>query len=269
MRVGLALSGGGALGAAHVGVIEELVRHDVPLDLVCGTSAGAIVGLLYCEGGLDAVYGFLNDFAALRMTSKVRGLVTRPPARIFTELRALLSQRVKSRDLLEVRPRFVCVATDLAEGGPVALTEGDPVACVMASAAYPGVFPAQQVAGRWLIDGGVTSNLSADVVRSAGMDFVIGSSLYAVARTPRAEWRSPVSRLQTMVRAIEMMECALSGLQMKYCDFCFMPSAGTHKWYDFDRLPAILAQGREHGASRIEALSDMLASRRADELRQP
>ena len=61
MKIGLALSGGGALGVAHIGVLEELERHHLRIDLLSGTSAGAIIGLLYADGGLPAIEAFLEE----------------------------------------------------------------------------------------------------------------------------------------------------------------------------------------------------------------
>jgi NTE family protein len=58
MYIGLALSGGGAIGAAHIGALEQMEEHCVRLDSICGISAGAIVGLLYADGGIDAIFRF-------------------------------------------------------------------------------------------------------------------------------------------------------------------------------------------------------------------
>lgn len=253
MKIGLALSGGGALGAAHIGILEELEKNDISIDGVCGTSCGAIVGLLFCEGGAAAMRAFLADYARLNITSKVRGLLINPPHRLFSSIEDLLSKYVSSKDIRLMRPKFSCVATDIGNGEMVVLDEGNPIRAAMASAAYPGVFPVQRIGERHLIDGGLIRNLPADVVRAMGVDFVIGSSLYTVPPLG-PEIQPPLNRVKLLIRSLEIMERALSSLQMINCDFCLIPPTESYKWYDFDRLEQIAELGRLYAAQHIDEL---------------
>lgn len=253
MRVGIALSGGGALGAAHIGVLEAIEASGMPVDLVCGTSAGAIIGLLFAYGGGEAIGAFLQDIADA-------GLITRPfllsrgPEHIFTLIAEMLRKRVPVTTFSALSRRFSCVATDISAGDMVVLSDGDPVDAVMASSAYPGVFPAQRREQRWLVDGGVVCNLPAHVIRGQGADFIIGSSLYGLTPLHNPTRATPPSRIQTALRALEVQQHALSEVHMHECDYCFTPPVDAFKWYEFTHLPAIHALGRAYAQEHMGEL---------------
>ena len=180
MKIGLALSGGGAMGAAHIGLIEELVRNNIRIDAICGTSAGAIAGLLYAYGGIPSLNKFYIDMEQAGLFSRTKNIF-RKNETIFSIIEDLLRDSVKVKHFSDLSVKFSCVASDLETGEPVHLKTGDPIKAVMASAAYPGVFPVQKVNGKHLIDGGVTRSLPAGFLKEFGVDFTIGSSLYSIA----------------------------------------------------------------------------------------
>jgi NTE family protein len=254
MKIGLALSGGGALGGAHVGVLEELEGHGVGFDMICGTSAGAIVGLLYSCGGLDAIEGVVEDLERHRIVGARTKVPAKHPDRVFAEIDEALRRHVRADDFTDLPIPFSCVATDVVTGELLVIEEGDPVAAVMASAAYPGVFPVQRVGDRYLIDGAVTRTLPADVLRRKGADFIIGSSLYRLTPIQTGGRKLRLSRIATALRAYEIMQGEITNLQMKYCDFCFTPPIDAYRWYDFDRVREIRDAGRAYARGEIGSL---------------
>ncbi len=254
MTVGLALSGGGALGVAHIGVLETLEAAGMTVDLIAGTSAGAILGLLYADGGLPAIHRFLDELTARGLLPQLPVPPLRPPGQLFKAMGECLRRTVHAATFDALPRPFCCVAADLQTGEMVTLDAGAVVPAVLASAAYPGVFPLQRVDGRILVDGGSVRNFPADVLRARGMEFVIGCSLYGIPRMEYARLQQPFSRLQTLLRAYEMMEYALSRLQFPFCDFCFTPPVESFRWFEFNRLPEILRIGREYALTRREPL---------------
>lgn len=254
MHIGLALSGGGAIGAAHIGVLEQIEEYRVHPDSICGTSAGAIVGLLYADGGIDAIFRFLKLLETDGLIRSPLGLLARTPEKIWTLVGEALSMCVEARSFEDLRVPFSCVATDIVTGAPVVIDSGDPVAAVKASAAYPGVFAIQRVSGRYLVDGGITRNLPADIVRKSGADFVIGSSLYRVPEVKYNRGKPRLSRVEVALRALEIMELEMSLQQIKLCDFCFQPPVETYRWYDFDRVAEILRLGRMDASENVGML---------------
>ncbi|MDH5565273.1 MAG: patatin-like phospholipase family protein [Myxococcales bacterium] len=204
-RVGLVLSGGGARGFAHVGVLEVLEELRVPVDVIAGTSMGAVVGGLYASGlspaelrqvvsQIDWIAVF-NDVPPRRERSFRRkqddfdfltGLrlyikdfkVALPRGFIegqkITNLLQVLSVPVATvRDFDALPIPFRAVATDASSGESVVIGEGDLAQAMRASMAIPAVFSPVEIDGRMLVDGGVARNLPVDVVQAMGVDVVI------------------------------------------------------------------------------------------------
>lgn len=256
MTIGLALSGGGALGVAHIGLLEELVRLRITPDQICGTSAGAMVGLLFADGGLPAVEEFLTRIKQGKL--KFNGLVPHSPEAFLRKVGEALRATIRARTFTELPVTFACVATDIIRGEPVVLDDGDVVEAVLASCAFPGVFDIRRGADRWLIDGGVTRNLPADVLHERGATFVIGSSLYSITEIPEQDQEPDFSRLQTAVRALNILQMELSRMQVAHCDFCCIPPVGVYQWFDFKHIDEILEIGRCEARDRASELVEKL-----------
>jgi len=204
-RVGLVLSGGGALGASHVGVLKVLEELRVPIDCIAGTSMGAIVGGLYASGmnaeilertlkeldwekifadrpprrerdfrrkiedeGISLPYriGVGGDSPSLP-----RGLILGQQLTLALRALALNAVTIPSFDLLPIP--FRAIAADIETGETVVLDRGDLPSAMRASMAVSGVFPPVELDGRLLVDGGLSNNLPVDVVRSMGADILI------------------------------------------------------------------------------------------------
>jgi NTE family protein len=203
-KVGLVLSGGGAKGVAHIGVLKVLEEAGIPIDYIAGTSMGAIVGGLYAIGyspsALDSIVR-IQDWQTLLSNQISRDKL------LFTEKeindKTLLSIPF-SRDRLEIPTGvlsgeavlnmltayttgyhstttfdslpipFACVAYDLETGDEVIIREGNLATAIRASMSIPGVFSTVQIDNKILIDGGVINNFPVDVVRAMGADVVIG-----------------------------------------------------------------------------------------------
>jgi NTE family protein len=204
-RVGLVLSGGGARGAAHVGVLRVLRELRIPIDYIAGTSMGSIVGGLYASGmsveELEEVVDTTDWFDVFNDNSRRQNLSFRrkqddaqvlSPIRIGIEqgkppfaLGLITGQKVggmlrdysitaagiESFDDLPIP--FAAVATDLATGEMVTLRRGSLAEAMRASMAVPGAFTPVEIDGRYLVDGGLVRNLPVDVVRAMGAEVVI------------------------------------------------------------------------------------------------
>jgi NTE family protein len=204
-RIGLALSGGGARGAAHIGVLRVLEKYRIPIDYIAGTSMGAIVGGLYASGmsvqeleGLisevDWADAFVDEIARKDRSFRRKrdddlylvrfkpglseGKLKLPAGALDGHKIDLLLKRytlpvVTVRDFDQLGIPFRAVASDLVTGKPVVMDHGDLALTMRASMSIPVVFLPVEMDGRLLVDGGVTSNLPIDVVRDMGADIVI------------------------------------------------------------------------------------------------
>ncbi len=199
-RIGLALSGGGARGAAHVGVLKVLEEHRIPIDYIAGTSMGAIVGGLYASGlsaaeletiitTIDWTAAFSDfiprtersfrrkrddDLYLVKNKPGIRGLdLLFPPGLLDGQKIDLLLKRhtlpvVGIRDFDSLGIPFRCVAADLATGEPVVIDRGDLALALRASMSIPIVFAPREIDGRLLVDGGIVRNLPVEVAPADG-----------------------------------------------------------------------------------------------------
>jgi NTE family protein len=179
LRIGVALSGGGAAGLAHVGVLEELEAAGIPIHCVAGTSAGAMVGAAYATGCLDAFRDTMCALTRRRVLALFDPIWPRSGLlegrRSLELIRPHVGQRIEGLS----RP-FAAVATDLRSGAEVVLREGEVLEAIRASVAIPGLFTPQRWRGRLLVDGGLTNPIPVDVARQLGAQFVIAVSVLAL-----------------------------------------------------------------------------------------
>lgn len=174
-RIGLALSGGAARGAAHLGVLRVLLRENIPIDVVSGVSAGSIVGALYCAGiSLDDMTEAMKDFGwqnISALTFPRHGFVS------FEKLEKYLVRWIGDVWFSDLQKPFAIGTTDLYTGCAVTFRAGRVAPLVRASCSIPGIVVPLEYGSYWLADGGVSCNLPAQAARELGAEVVIGVDL--------------------------------------------------------------------------------------------
>ncbi|WP_242671283.1 patatin-like phospholipase family protein [Hylemonella gracilis] len=264
-RVCLVLSGGGARGGAHLGVLKVLQALRVPVDCIVGTSAGAIIGAAYASGmPLGALEANLRPLTTallfrdvqrsdLPLRSKAEGRynyigpemglstsgITLPKGAVSgVALEAVLRQltsRQSSADFDRLPIPFRAVATDLGTGEMVVLDHGSLASAVRASMALPAIVNPVEINGRLLVDGGASRNLPVDVARALGAKVVIavniGTPLHA-----REQIRSLVGVTEQMMRIVTAQNVHESLNELGPDDVLISPDLGTIGTADFDRL---------------------------------
>lgn len=203
-KVGLVLSGGGAKGLAHIGVLKVLEEAGVKVDYIGGTSMGAIIGSLYASGytatELDSIFrtvdadALLQDYVPRISKSFYEKrndeiyAIQLPfdhfklgmPAALskgmynYNLISRLLAHVRYERDFSKLPIPFVCIATELETGKLVVLNSGILPQAVLASGAFPSLYSPVEIDGKILIDGGITDNYPIDEVRKMGADIIIG-----------------------------------------------------------------------------------------------
>jgi NTE family protein len=177
-RVGLVLGSGGARGVVHISVIEALSEMGVPIDLIAGSSIGAVVGGIYAAGALEACK---KDLAVLRRDELLRlfdpvlsvsGLFAARKTMTFLERYVPKTAKIEECSL----PLGI-VATDYETGHPIVFRNGNLLDAIRASMSIPGIFTPARFGRSLLIDGGVSDPLPIDVARSMGADLTIAISL--------------------------------------------------------------------------------------------
>jgi NTE family protein len=257
-RIGLVLSGGGARGAAHVGVLKFLEANDVPVHAIAGTSMGAIVGSMYATGWtpdeIEAQLGAIDwstmltdrlprEHLSFRRREEDREFLTqfelgiagarpRLPSGLIAghnveaRLARLLVPALAVRDFDRLAVPFRAVATDLETGGPVILRDGDLVMAVRASLSMPAVFAPVELDGRLLVDGGVGRNLPVDVARELGVDRLI----VVDAGTPlsdREALRSLLDVSKQLTSVMTQSNTAVQRQSLADSDILIQPALGS------------------------------------------
>ena len=175
MKIGLALGGGGAKGAAHVGVLMELERLGIRPFLITGTSVGAYVGATYAAGvDLETIAKSIPELALGQMLGLPGNL---PALSTNTKYQNYLRNLIGDITFSELQISLAVVATDLVSQREVILDEGRVVTAVMASASLPLIFPPIELDGMALVDGGILNNVPFDVARARGATYVIAVDL--------------------------------------------------------------------------------------------
>lgn len=246
-RVALVLSGGAARGLAHIGVLQVLSRERFPIDLVVGTSAGAVVGALY-TAGLD-----LNMIAGLATRLNWRHLIrVVVPRRAVLEpigLERVLGLLLRARDFSELSPALVVTAVDLHTGAPVLLREGPLVSAVMASAAIPAIFPPVERDGQLLVDGGVLLRLPVRAARSLGAGYVI-----AVDVSPGIHQAKTASIWDTLMTSLDIMGREISRGEAEAANCLIRPDLGQVSGSQLNWAGWLIKRGREAAEAALPAL---------------
>jgi NTE family protein len=214
-KIGLVLSGGGARGLSHIGVLKVLEESEIPIDFISGTSMGAIIGACIARGMHSAeietlTIRFSNVRQLIRMVDLAggrRGLLAGNHVRTF--LADIIGSNTKF-DQLKI-PLSVC-SVDIDQGKEKVFTEGNILDAVMASISVPGMFAPQVVNEHQLVDGGVMDNLPVDHVRDLGAEFVIAVDVMRhdfskMGTNKRAELfaLTPTVSFQEVYRYVAMM----------------------------------------------------------------
>lgn len=200
------LPGGGALGAYQVGVIRSLTHAGVAPDMLIGVSAGAVNASLFAwNQGPDGVRRIESVWRSIQRRDLIRfnpvrlalAVAGRRPSFLDNEPgRRFLRQQLGTRLLEHAPVPLALVATDLATGSTVPLQRGDAVTAVLASAAFPGVYPPVEIDGRLLIDGGVVADVPLDLAASLGVRSVLVLSV-----PPTLEARPPRHAIDILLRS--------------------------------------------------------------------
>ncbi|MBV8191827.1 MAG: patatin-like phospholipase family protein [Alphaproteobacteria bacterium] len=177
LRTGLALGSGSARGWAHIGVIDALIGAGIELDIVCGTSMGALVGAAHVAGRLaelrqwaeTATWRKIARLTDLRLTGG--GLIT------GRQVVAFLRDMGIEGPIEEYSTQYAAVATDMATGREIWLQSGPIHEAVRASIAIPGIFSPARLHGKWLLDGGLSNPIPVSVCRALGADVIIAVNL--------------------------------------------------------------------------------------------
>jgi NTE family protein len=281
------LSGGGARGAAHVGVIRTLEQMHIPIDAIAGTSIGAVVGGLYAAGlsgdEIERVFRELDwqevirDRAprrdrAYRRKQDDRNILAKGALGVRTTdgvvlplglvqghkitqvLREATARVADVQDFDQLPTRFRALATGLETGEPVVMGDGDLVTVLRASMSAPGVLTPVEMNGRLLVDGGLVDNLPVELAQSMGVDrLIVVDVSFPLARRDGLD--SAFDITNQMVGIMVRRGTLASKQHLRRGDVLIEPDLGAMTAIDFGRMPLVMEQGKTAALAQAPALA--------------
>lgn len=268
--IALVLGAGGARGFAHIGVISVLERNNIPIDLVVGTSMGALVGGLYAAGTINEFKKQILGFSPAQIhrlfapepvhKSTIRSLlvffsqVTEFHLTKEREVESFLRTFVKNKSISKLDKSFIAIAADLVSGKEILMKRGSLFKAIRASIGYPGLFTALRYGTEMLIDGGVVDHIPVRVAKKRA-HMVIAVSVYPGIR--RVKYRKLPNLFQVMQRSLGMMEDTIINIGLEEADVVIKPAVQHMKMLDFDKAKKAIRAGEiaaQHALPKIKAL---------------
>lgn len=283
-RVALALSGGGSLGLAHIGVLAYFEEHHIPVDAIAGTSMGGIVGGLYATGHtpkeIEASFAAAGWEELLRVQPRYQdlpiaarqdrvhypgnyalrlghglslpaGLSTAEPLDLFLSRQLFAYSTVEDFDQLPTA--FRCVATQLETGEPFVLRRGNLARALRATMSVPGIFTPVEWEGHVLVDGGLVDNLPTDVAREMGADVVVAVHF----STPVPPKRQLQSLPNVLTQAVSVAVSVTERESLRNADLVLAPSLAGIGGTDYTHARELIERGYQAAAQKQRFLATL------------
>ena len=270
-KIGLVLSGGGAKGFAHIGVLKVLEEAGVKVDYIAGTSMGAVIGGLYASGysatQIDSIFyntdfdELLQDYIPRSSKSfyekrndqmyaltlpfdklKIGVPIALSKGMYNYNLLSKLTHKVRHiRDFNKLTIPFLCIATDIEKGEQVILKEGYLAQAMLASSAFPSLFSPVEIDGKLLIDGGVVNNYPVEEIRKMGADIVIGVDVQDDLKDRNS--LKDATRILVQISNLDMIKIMKD--KQKLTDIYIKPEVSDYGVISFNEGQEIVKKGEE------------------------
>jgi NTE family protein len=289
-KYALVLSGGGARGISQIGVLKVLEKHDVPIDLIVGTSIGSLVGGLYSSGykptELERIVNKIDWKNTLRLTnSSVRENLYFEQKRIqdqslltislegfspviptslsngqnileLINLQVLNSIYNDKNDFSKLKIPFATVATNIDNGEREVLTKGSLSESIKASLTFPIIYSPTKVGDKNLVDGGLTANVPTDVADELGSNFTIVVN----TTSPLRDAKELINPLNTADQILSITMDKLNDIQLSKADFIITPDLGDYSSNDFSKINFLIDKGEQAAELKIDELLHIIDS---------
>lgn len=283
LNIGLALGGGGARGLAHIGVIKVLERENIPIDLITGTSMGAIIGGVYAlkkdilsiernAKKYSDIGRFDIGFTISEKDRKDKPFILKKVSEFLKkgyilnlelrqryinegeELRKVIKELVDDKTFEDTKIPFAAVAADLVKGERVILQTGKLFDALLASASIPGMFPPLMADRKVLVDGGIVEVVPIGAARSLGANFIIAVNVSSTLKK-RYEFSNAV---EILFRSDSITSNELRKLQLSFADVVITPKVERFHWSDFSKPEKCIKEGEIAAQNSMSELKEKL-----------
>ena len=259
-KIGLALSGGAARGLAHIGVLEVLHKEGIPIDMIAGTSAGAVAG---------AVYASNRDIARMKKeVLEVNWMKIAPliDLSLFkgglikgTKIKGLLASYVGGNiKFSDLKIPFACVASDIETGEEIIIDSGSVPEALRASISVPGIFAVVKHEGRYLVDGGLTTPVPVSVAKKMGADFIIAVNVTPDVSNRVQKIRKEPSIFHVLMQSIYITTYAMAQHNLEDADIVIEPDIAHLGAGDFQKAKELIRRGGQATQNAIPEIKKRL-----------
>ncbi len=242
-KVALVLGGGSARGTAHVGVLSVLEREKIPIDMIVGTSMGALIGAAYAVGvPLRVMRERAENFTAnmiMDPTIPAMGLLA------GEKLQGVIHDLIDERSFEDAKIPLAIVTTDIETGEEVIYKHGHLTSVVRASCSWPGIFNPVKIDGRLLVDGGIKNSVPTRIAQELGADYIIAVDVGFCIKKGKME-----NILQMLLQGFQIMGEELNKIQSDPADRIIKVDLGDIDQGAFTRS----AEAIEKGAAAAELM---------------
>ncbi len=283
--IGLALGGGGARGLAHIGVLKVFEEKAIPVNIIAGTSIGALVGGAYASGSTpDEIEKKTEDFLSspdfqssaikafedaqkkgdFRLVQKIQVFIRnrlylfqaifKPGILPGEDLQSMIEHFIPDIDVEETRIPFRPVATDLVTGKEIIFTSGSLRQAVTASCAVPGAVAPLKEGEMILSDGGIICSIPTSVLKEEGAGIVLA---VAVDRQ-MCEEHDFSSAMKIYYRVSDIMSNRLKSYELMDADVVILPRVGTLHWSEFSQARDLVAAGETAAREKLNEIFSVL-----------
>ena len=271
-KIGLALGTGAARGLAHIGVLKALKEAEIPIDMVAGSSMGAMVGACFANDGdisaaekmaLQTGWRQVARILDLKLSFLGKGLIR------GQRIEALLHSLIGDAEFKDLKIPFAAVATDVNTGKEIVIRKGSVIQAVRASISIPGIFVPATFEGKCLVDGGLTNPVPADVLRDMGAKFVIAVNVLV------APWKSKKAAnvgegggtgempniFKTLFQSLYIMEYEIIRQRLPKADIIITPDISHIAAFEFHRGEEAIQAGYKAAMDALPKIHKLIKTR--------
>ena len=250
-KIGLALGSGAARGLAHIGVLEVLEKEGIPIDMIAGTSAGAVVGALYAQGkDASQVKSLVLDLNWKKLASLVDLALPKTGFIGGRKIKNLLASAIGDIEFSDLKIPLACVATDLGTGEEVVINQGSVLEGIRASISLPVIFTLAKREGRHLLDGGLVNPVPVSILKKMGADFTIAVNVipdisertHLVDKAPTKGAKEP-NIFNVIMQSLYIASYSLVRSSLEGADIVIEPQVAHITAGDFHQAGECILQG--------------------------
>lgn len=260
--IGLALGCGASLAIAHAGVLKVIEREKIPIDIVVGTSMGALMGALWASGmDADDIERIVNGF---KRKMKTFGLIDLTFPRIGLlkgrQVRRFLRSQFGDMTFRDLRIPFKAVACDIEKRQEVVIDKGSLADAIFASVAIPGVLEPIRINGRLLVDGGVVNPLPVNVLTRMGVSKIIAVNALPSPEDIQKSRKRMSNIFDVMINSMQASEYLLAEMSCQNADIAMHPVLPTVEWYAFYEGSRFIKRGEEEALKYLTQMKELVVS---------